>query len=228
MLRRTDEDGNWYPVSVARLEELLAFAIMPHPKYPHAKALRKNIAYNLQYIEYLDQTLQDLKLSGILTVHTQKSAIVAGCAVLEALLHYLLLVKERHATTPWALVYVAPGNPKSIDSKTVKIDSHVYEKAEPPMPIQMTFDSMLKRSEKSGLLGDDHSIYAKLNRLRPLRNRIHLQEIAHSSDTDWFAFNSHDYKSMIQVVHATLMGKLFSPSAEQHDFFKYMERHIEP
>jgi hypothetical protein len=226
-LRRKDESGNWFPTPIWKLENLLNKGIRPVSGYQNAGGLRKNIAYNLQHIQFLDKSLEDLKLTSVLVTQTQKTVIIVGCGVVESLLHYFLTTSGHHSTTEWKLKIIAPGNSKKTDSGVIKIDSHVYIKLPSHKPEQMSFDAMLKKAESKNIMGRDHSIYRKLNHLRPLRNRVHLQEIGHPADTDWHAFNSNDLKLMMQVLFGILAGEKFGLSTEERLYFKYMEKYLD-
>ena len=72
-LVKKDESGAaWYPVSISRLEALLENVVYSGRGYDHSYALRKNLAYNLQYLEFQDRVLQDIKLSSVLWTQNQK------------------------------------------------------------------------------------------------------------------------------------------------------------
>lgn len=227
-LRRKYESGNWLPISVDKLDEFLASALKGDPSYPNAAGLRRNLAYNLQYLEYMEQTLNDLKLTSVLLTQTWKAVIIVGCGVVECLLHYFLITTMNHSETDWRLEFVANGSPKAINGTDVRIDSHVYKRLKEPMLKTMTFDAMLKRAEKKKVMGNNHNVYAKLNLLRSLRNRVHLQEMGSPRDTDWNAFNNKDHKIMMQVLYSIFTSAPFSPTHNQIVYFGYMLPHVAP
>lgn len=220
--RKCDNEGTWYPATIHELDNFLQSAIHTGRGYRHVYALRKNLAYNLQYLEFLMQCLNDLKVSSVIEKQIWKNVIIVGCGVIESLLHFLLVAGGHQKKTEWELAHVASGNPQKMDERTVRIDSHIYRKLNSPKNETMTFDSMLKRAEKKKVLGNDHSIHAKLNRLRGLRNRIHLQEIGDATDTDWNAVEENDFATMKAVLHAILTGPVFQPTEDQKSHFAYL------
>ena len=151
--------------------------------------------------------------------------IIVGCGIVESLLHFLLTANGHYATTDWELVDVAPGNPKKLDGETRKIDAHIDRQMGSPQPKQMTFAAMIRKSESKKVLGSDGTVYAKLRRLRPLRNKVHLKEIGDFNDTDWHSFNWSDACSMAQGLHAKFTSNVFRPSAAQRGYFEYLERY---
>lgn len=227
ILRKEEQGSTWYPVPIDRLNEFLLKVIQQGHGYPHPYALRKNIAYNLQYLEYLEQTLSHLRISSVLVTQTWKTFILVGCGIVESLLKYLLIRHDIHSKDIWELDFIAKGNERKVEGKSIKIDSHVYRKLNHPKLSQMDFDGMLKKAKSKGVLGSNQDVYLKLNSLRALRNRVHLQRIHHAIDTDWHAFGSDDFKNMAQVLHAVFTSNIFRPSAEQRGYFSYLEKYRE-
>jgi hypothetical protein len=220
--RKKDSEGTWYPVAIGRYEALLERVIQPHRGYRHDYALRKNIAYNLQYIEFLHRCLHDLKISSAIEKQILKNLIIVGCGVIESLLHFLLTAAGHHKQTDWDRMDTVAGNPTKINGQWYRFDILILKKLPSLKTDKMTFDSMLKCAEKKGTLGSDLSVYAKLNRLRQLRNRIHLQEIGNPLDTDWNAIKQSDLLTISSVLHAVFIGPIFQPTDEQCAYFDYL------
>lgn len=148
LLVRADEDESaWYPVSIRKLDHLLKKVVRRDRGYSHPYALRKNIAYNLQYIQFVDRYVQDLKLSSVLQKQSWKAFIVVGSGIIESLLHFLLVAHALDNTTEWDRKAILPGNPKRVEGKYVKADTHLYERLSSPDSVPMTFDAMLKKAE---------------------------------------------------------------------------------
>lgn len=224
-LKRKGEDGNWLPTSIDRLDSLLSNRIFGGG-YGHIYALRRNIAYNLQHVQYLEQTIIDLKLTTVLLTQTWKTQIIVGCGIVESLLHYLIMVSGNQASIDWEVTQEFTGVNKKINNKMYRVDSVIKEKRENPKPVPMTFDAMLKKAESKRLIGNAQALYGKLKRLRPLRNRVHLQEIAQPVDHDFNAFTYEDKRLMMQVLHAVFTGPLFNPSAAQRGYFEYLDKYL--
>lgn len=161
-LTRKLEQGTWLPVSIERLDDFLQCAVKNHSDYPNARGLRHNLAYSLQYVEYLEQTLCDLKLTSVMVTQTWKTIVIVGCGILESVLHYFPTVNKCHATTDWELQFTSSGNPKEVNGEQVRIESSVYKKLDLPANTQMSFDSMLKRDEKKNVMGSDHHCMRRL------------------------------------------------------------------
>ena len=226
MIEITTEAGlRWYPAPIHELASFLRKAIFQGTGFVHVDALRKNLAYNLQYIEYLDKSLSEIRLSSVLTTQTYKVFIIVGCGIIESLLTYLLIKSGQYSTTTWQFETIMPGQEKSINGEKKRIDCHILKKLSNPVKEEMTFDSMLKKAEKKKVLGSNHGIYSKLNYLRKLRNKVHLQTIDEPTDTDWNAFKYRHLCAMAQVVYSVFTSNIFYPSLEEKALFSYLEKY---
>ena len=222
---KTEQGSRWYPAPINKLERFLEKAIFQGTGFVHVYALRKNLAYNLQYIEYVDKCLSEIRLSGVLTTQTYKMFIIVGCGIIESLLTCLLIKSGHYSKTNWQLEAVMPGQEKPLDGEKKRINSHIYKKLSNPVKQEMTFDSMLKKAEKKKVLGSDHDVYLKLNYLRKLRNKVHLQAIDEPVDTDWNSFHHRHLCAMAQVVYSVMTSNIFRPSTEEKALFSYLEKY---
>jgi len=225
LTRKSESTAAWYPTPVANLDDLLEKVIYRGTGFVRVYALRKNLAYNLQYLEFLDQIFQDIKLSTVLTKQIYKNFVIVGCSIIESLLAYLLIKSDNYKMTQWELDCVMPGQEKNFDGEKTRIDCHVYKKLTSKKRQEMDFDAMIKKAESKRILGSDHSIYAKLQYLRRLRNKVHLHVIDKPADTDWNAFEHRHLCDMAQVIHAVFTSAIFRPSQQERSYFSYLEHY---
>ena len=226
-LTKKDESGaTWYPVSIARLELVIGKVVYSGLGYDQSHALRKNIAYNLQYIEFQDRILQDIKLSSVLHTQTIKTIVFVGTSVIESLLHFLLISNGKHSTTEWKEKCKFKGNEKTLNGERVRIDSVMYEKLASKELKHMTFDAIIKCAKSNHIFGTGKVIYEKLESLRKLRNKVHLQIIDNPNDTDWNNFNASDLSDICKVLYAVFTSGIFSPNADERAFFHYLRRNF--
>lgn len=226
-LVKTDESAaKWCPVPISNLEALLIKVIASGAGYTHSYALRKNIAYNLQHIEFLHKCLSDIKLTGVLYTQTCKTIILVGCGILESLLYFLLVKRGLHKTIEWKKKIILPGNQKLMDGVQTKSDSHIYTKLSTPVLVSMKFDAIIQKAKSKKLLGSTTAIYIKLDELRKLRNKVHLQAIDHPTDTDWNSFNASDVKKIDELLHLAFTSGIFRPSSTERNYFKYLDDYV--
>lgn len=226
-LWRKDEPGQtWYPTSVASLELFLSKTVSQGSGFTHVYALRKNLAYNLQYLEFIDKYLEDLKLSSVLETQSYKMFVVVGCGVMESILAYLLIRGGHHKRTSWDLEQVMPGQEKELGGKRARVDSYLFIKRASPRLEAMDFNSFIQTAERKKVLGSNHDIYAKLNYLRQLRNKVHLHAIDEPNDTDWNAFHYRHLSAMGQIIYVTFTGNIFRPSQREKQYFNYLRKYL--
>lgn len=228
-LIKTDESGStWYPTPISRLDGLISKVIYSGCGYDHTYALRRNIAYNLQYVQFQDRVLQDIQLSSVLYTQTVKTIVLVGTGIIESVLHFLLIKNDVHSTTEWKEKSVFKGNQKNFDGKLVRVDTVMYEKL-PSMELKhMTFDSMIKCSKSNKIFGSGRAIYEKLDRLRSLRNKVHLQVISNPTDTDWNSFDGNHLSEICKVLYAVFTSSLFSPNPTEKAYFEFLKRNFLP
>ena len=222
-LTLTSEKDTWYPNSIPTLENYLSFLIKPNVYFDisKCKGIRKNLAYNLQYIEFLDRLIKDIKTSSVIFKQNIKIFLIVGSSIIESIFHYLVVSSGKAKTT----------NPKEIESyeskdyilgsNTFKNKTQIYLKLDTPINVEMTFDQMSKKVESKKLLGNSFSFYSKINPLRQLRNKIHIHSSDNSSDTDWYNFSRTEYTLIREVLYSVLISEVFQHNSN-YDIFHFL------
>lgn len=216
--------NTWYPNSVSNLESHLSYLIKENTyfTYSQSKGVRKNIAYSLQYIEFLYRIFKDINLSSVLYTQNIKSFVVYGAAIIEAICNFLVISNGFGNKTYWKSTVKNETNEYKINSITYKNKTEIYQKSENEIAEQMTFDQLAKKVEAKKLFGESFPIYSKIKPLRQLRNKIHIHDSEHSSDTDWYNFNDDEYNLVKEVLLEILTSDIFSGSRyiEKFDYLK--------
>ncbi|SGY89625.1 hypothetical protein [Moritella viscosa] len=226
-LSRVGEDQvTWYPCPIGRLESVLKKVLYTNRGYEHVYALRKNIAYNLQYIQFQDKVLQELKLSSVISTQTIKTIVLVGCSIIESLLHFLLIVNGYHTKTDWVEKISFKGNQKKLDGEVVRVDTVIYKKLPEEKLKHMSFDAMIKCAKSKHIFGSNKAIYEKLESLRNLRNKVHLQVINNPNDTDWNTFNNLDLSDVCKVLYDIFTSSLFEVTEKEEQCFRYLRRNF--
>lgn len=85
----TDSNTRWYPIPIRTWNAVIeSFSFAGVPLIPD-KRVKQNLAYNLQYLQYLEQTLLELSLSNVLERQTIKSYVIGAIGSVECLLFHL-------------------------------------------------------------------------------------------------------------------------------------------
>ena len=217
------EKTRWYPESIASIELHFEHLTAGGRFFDGDKyyATRKNLAYSLQYLEFLNRVLQDISLSEVLWTQNVKSFVVHGAAVIEAIFNYLVIGNGHGNTTHWKQVSSHYSSEFKIEDKKYKNSIEVLEKLESPIPTQMTFDQLAKKVESKKLLGQNFNSYSKIKPIRQLRNKIHIHAPDHASDTDWNTFNNSELKLIRTVLYSVLTSEVFT-NEKTYKLFSYL------
>ena len=220
MLTLKGSPTTWYPISVSDLEGHLQQVITPISGYSakECRGLRKNIAYSLQQIEFIDRCLKDLAISAVISTLNQKTSIIICCSIIEALFFYLLRKQGRAAKTEWLSKSRISGQPfRDACGATRKIDCEIFEKVSPEVFEEMSFDTMCKRVEDKKLVHLSNDLfYKKLPYLRRLRNRVHIHILKDDSDTDYISITTTDYNLARKTLYLLLTSSLFPVTNANH------------
>lgn len=226
-LTLTSEKDTWYPNSMPTLENYLSFLIKPNVYFDisKCKGIRKNLAYNLQYIEFLDRVVKDIRLSSVLYTQNFKIFLIVGSSIIESIFHYLVVSSGNAKTTNLKEVESYESKDYILGSKTFKNKTQIYLKLNTPINVEMTFDQMSKKVESKKLLGNSFGFYSKINPLRQLRNKIHIHSSDNSSDTDWYNFNRSEYTLIREVLYSVLISEAFQHDSN-NDIFDFLNIQI--
>ncbi|SHM92245.1 hypothetical protein SAMN02746066_03902 [Anaerosporobacter mobilis DSM 15930] len=215
--------GRWHPTAVPCFESILKEGLLSDMP----KSLRKNIAYSLQYMQYLELQLDELNLHNVIITMIYKNYIITGTSIIEGIFCYLLKSSDLWKQKLWELDSVIKSNEYKQNSMKYKLETFIYKKID-PVDDEMNFDSMIKKMESKNILSLNHKAYPYIKKLKRLRNKVHLQINEHEDDTDWFNFNYIDYLWMRYVLHKVLTDDAFkNKSGKYIDFIKCNHEEIE-
>lgn len=171
----------------------------------------------MQYLQFLEKQILELRLSSVLETMIFKSYIITSMGIIEALFVNLLKATNNWKTSEWELLLDAHSNQKKYEGKTIKVDTIIYKKVE-SYEINMDLDSMIKKIEDKKLLDVDHNIFSALKKLKRLRNRVHLQEGIKSNDHDFNNFNKEEFMRMREILYLILISSEFCNEVQQYSF----------
>lgn len=217
-------NNRFYPTPVYKLEPLLTNFFKKHTDIKSIISLRKNIAYNLQYVEFQVQLQKEFDTTHVILSQNRKMTIIAGMSIIESVLFYLLISKNIHKTTTRSSEYVyKTEGEKIIDGNSYLIQNFIYKKC-PEKLFNMNFKQMVSSCQNKELIGPSTSaIYPKLIELIKIRNMVHLQGGSSDTDTDYFNIQEKDLIVLKVVLHTILMSSLFSLNSDEGKFFNYLK-----
>ena len=124
----------WYPsATISKLDPLLHQIVSPSDNISNDYEIRRNIAYNLQYLEYLDLTIKELNLSDVLLTQSYKTFIITGISIVEAIFYSIIHKQGKQTKKSWEEAKSISSNVfKTKDGNECKILNTVLIKLDDP------------------------------------------------------------------------------------------------
>lgn len=217
-------DSFWCPSGIDPICAFLRRGIStddPCLLYGHAYV--RNIGYNLQYLEFLNFTLNESSLHSTVHAMTAKSFVVTGMSVLESVLWYVLKKAGEQITEEWEVIRNLKTSEFEEQGNKYRIANLVHRRRTKSIDVEMSLDAMIRRVESKRLLGLDTQVYKDLNYLRKLRNRVHIHAVQHDKDTDWWSFSPKEVNLMKRVLESVFRSDLFNPTVDHENLLKYLK-----
>ncbi len=219
----SSNEGFYRPASVDEIHSLLCQGIKNEKTVlSHGYAFVRNIAYNLQYLEYLNYVLSETELHVTVRTLSQKTFVITGMSIVEAILWFVLKSSGQQRKDAWEITQEVETKTFEDQGSKYKISNIISKQRSESVDVEMTLDAMIKRVESKKLLGLDSQVYRDLNYLRKLRNRVHIHAVQHDKDTDWYSFNNREVELMRGVLGSVLRSELFSPDGDQALLISYL------
>jgi hypothetical protein len=220
----SSNEGFYCPTGVDFIHSLLRQGIKKENSVlSHGYAFVRNIAYNLQYLEYLNYVLSETELHVIVRTLTQKTFVITGMSIVEAILWFVLKSSGQQRKDAWEITQEVESKAFEAQDGKYKISNIISKLRPEPVDVEMTLDAMIKKVESKKLLGLDGQVYKDLNYLRKLRNRVHIHAVQHDKDTDWYSFNNREVELMRGVLGSVLRSELFAPDEGQALLISYLK-----
>lgn len=193
----------WYPNSVYNYKR----AFIVDCNISNWEAMQSNIAYNMQYIEFLEKELSELKVSDVLYTMIVKTYVITAMSVLEVIFANLIKSNGWWKKTNLESLGTTQANETKFGDDKLIVKTELLKKVE-PYELQMNLDEFIKILSSHHLaLEVDHLIYPALRRLKDLRNRIHLQKVESRTDHDYNAFDNSILEEMRKILYDVLSSE---------------------
>ena len=181
-------DERWRPTQISTLTSLLNKGLLEDLD----SNIRSNISYNIQYLEFIDFELKELRLHSVITKMLYKNFIITSISIVEAIFYYILKSNHQVSTNNKELLYNTSSNKKYLNDDLI-IETKVYKKVE-PIEIEMKFETMIQKMEKKSYLDLNHEYFPYLKHFKDLRNRVHIHITeGNNKGTDYMMFDKADY-----------------------------------
>ena len=210
----------WYPTSVDNYR--LAFKM--DTSLENNRALKSNLAYSMQYLEFLEKEMSELKLSDVIYIMLVKTYVVTGMSILEGLFTNIIKSNGWWKKTNLESIGTTQANETKFGDEKYVIKTEILRKV-PGYETRMDLETMIQiLSHHHDALGVDYLIYPALKRLKKLRNRIHLQVSESDIDHDYNAFNISVKEEMGSILYTVLTSNMITDLPQMFEFLK-VNRH---
>jgi hypothetical protein len=198
------DEGFWCPNLVDSIRAFLRQGIPDDGVLAHGRAFVSNIAYNLQYLEFLNHLLTEKQLHSTVRTQSQKSFVITCMSIIEAVLWYVLRKNGMHKIEDWEEIKELHTSSFRDGDSERRVRNTILRKRHEPVEAEMNLDSMIKKVESKKFLGIDHQVHRDLNYLKKLRNKVHIHAVQHDRDTDWYSFNDQEADKGVGSCNQTL------------------------
>lgn len=216
LIKENNCKERWYPTSV----DIYKQSFILDNEIEHADALRSNLSYNMQYLEFLEKEFDELKVSSVIETMLIKTYIITGMSILEGIFTNILKSNKLWKISKLESIGTTLSNKKNFSGEEYIIKTEILKEVEPYM-LQMNLDELIKKLNRhQDILSVKHTIYPALKRLKDLRNRIHIQKAENRLDHDYNAFNFSEKKEMQNILYEILISPSITENPESFDFLK--------
>lgn len=206
----------WYPISV----DVYKRAIKLDYSVENTPALQSNLAYSMQYLEFIEKEFSELDVSSVIYVMLVKTYIITGMSVLEGIFSNIIKSNRWWKMSDVESMGVAQTNETKFDGEKMIVKTELLKKVD-PYPVQMNLDELIKILDRHHKVLDvNHLVYPALKRLKNLRNRVHLQKAENSTDHDYNAFGVDEKKEMGRILYEILTSKMVTDMPQTFEFLK--------
>ena len=199
--------SGWYPTSIENIKNNLIFK--------SKTVTKKNIAYNIQYLQYLDKLIKNEYITSAINRMRIKSFVITSMAIIETI--FISLLRERNLI-PLEEWKRGTHKHKEIDKNTVEV-TYIKKKTKPTEK-KINFDTAITLVEKSQVINLIPQTYPVIKILKDLRNRIHLDKATNLIQSDYLSFDEETYKITRLVLLYILKLDIVSKNYDYALFLK--------
>ena len=218
-------EERWYPIPIHKIKDHLTKYKIDEKLCPDSKFIIANISYNIQYVQYLRKTLNELNLPSVIEIQTIKSFIVISTSIIEAIFYLICCNENLRKKGIWKEFKIIGKSEFILDQKSLKTETKLFEKnADADSEFEsISFDQMIKKIETKKILKQENQFFKDLNHLRKLRNKIHLQETKTIGKTDYHSFWKPEYNLSKKNLRLLLLDEMFMKDEWNVELFEFLE-----
>lgn len=208
---KNDDGSNWTPVMI---QEFSSVIDIPMRKRNNAYTTSKNIAYSLQYIQYLQKQLDTVYLTDVLERMVCKNYIITAMSIIEAIFAYLVKDSGNWKASEWKSIHkikIDNQKPFELEGRTLKVQVEVFEKVDAQIA-ELQFDAIIDKVRSNKLMRfRTEEAFDLLKKFKSIRNKIHLHITQDA--TDYKSFDKDLQTKMKYILSAVLKNEAICKNA---------------
>ncbi|MDE7412960.1 MAG: hypothetical protein K2N05_04100 [Muribaculaceae bacterium] len=206
------DTSRWYPISVDEYRNDVSQGIFASLD----RHFRSNIAYSLQYLEYLELQMRELNVSSVIRAMLFKNFIIIAASIIEIAFYHLAKVNGKIKLRTEKQVHrqdIKKPDDITIPCPADKYTLFCFQNLPTGVEDLTRFETLIQIVRDNKLLTDTDLLVNKgyLKLLRKLRNKIHLTTATDPNETDYNKFWYSDYLSakffLLIVLTDSVYGK---------------------
>lgn len=219
-------EESWEINNVGHFKSFLGKHIVNTKYFNNEYELINNLSYNFQYLQFLTNVLKSEDLHNVIRKLNIKTYLIVSTSIIESILDYYLILTEEHKMGEWKPLSKVSSPIYKSNGESLKTVTETFQKTEPFL-VNMKFDGILKKITDKKLLGDNVELYQSLNKIKKLRNKVHLNNIEYDRDHDWNNFKDSEYYECSKCLRVILKSNVFNvPSGELSNTFGFLTTKI--
>jgi len=190
--------------------------------FSNAYELNNNLSYNFQYLQFLTNVLKNNELHAVIWKLNIKTYLIVSTSIIESILDYYLILIEEHKMSEWEEKSKITSDIYLVGNDSFKNVTTTFLKTQPFL-VNMKFNDVLKKIKDKKLLGDNIKLYESLNKIKKLRNKVHLNNIETDRDHDWNNFGRIEFNECSKCLREILKSCIFNvPNDELKGKFNFL------
>lgn len=197
----------WLPTSVKEIFESFSF--------DSTTVSKKNIAYNIQYLQFLSKNIDEVETTTVLYRMRYKTFIIVSMSIIEAV--FIALLEERNLI-PYEEWKDGKHHKKQVDDDTIEV-SFIRKRIDKKKK-KISFDEAIHLIKSNNLLDLTEAHYHLLDFLKDMRNHIHLNKAQELFNSDYNMNNDGSYILIRSLFYKIMSNKIISKNIEYLEFIK--------
>lgn len=210
--------NRWSPIYIDNFFKDLSLGAL----YSLEKPIRQNLCYSLQYLQYIQLQIKELRLTEVIMKMLYKNYIITSMSIVETILYHLLRINNKLEFEEW-------GEEKNYDTREInengrkkRVQITLQAELDTPKEKIITFERIIDKVRKYKFLDLNDTAFPYMKQLKNLRNKVHLHIARESQDTDYHSIGIYEYYLTRYTLYKIIKDKCFEPE-HQSDSFDFIK-----